>query len=1102
MTTPVRATTVASDFFENRIRPLFVERCQECHSVSTEKPGGGLLLDSKVGLEKGGASGPPVVPGKPEQSLLIKVLRGTAHDNKPMPPKGGPLKEAEIVAFEDWIRAGAVDPRTGPSKVAATGEAKKHWAFQKPVRPAFPRVVSREWIQTGLDAFILARLESNGLKPSPEANRRTLLRRITFDLTGLPPTPTEMQAFLRDTSKEAYAQAVDRLLASSSYGERWGRHWLDVARYADSKGYVFEEERRYAHSHTYRDWVVNAFNRDLPFDRFVIEQIAGDQVATGEDKSSLAALGFLTLGRRFLNNSQDIIDDRIDVVTRGLMGLTVQCARCHDHKFDPIPTADYYSLYGIFASSKEPDEKPLLGPNLDLAAVAEYGKEKELQEKEKRDYRAEQTSATLGKLRAKVSDYLLVVHDSEGMDGPKREGLARERSLDPNLVTAWKTRLIEWRGATNPVFVPWFAFERLPVAEFATGSTGLVTSLINGRLDGKIVNGQLPRLFQAQIPTNFTVVAHRYGELFAATERLWRLALETAQKAGLPEPTSLPNPDDESLRQILYGVDSPIQGIGGGIDRFFATPVAQKTRALQRKLDELDATHPGAPLRAMVLVDNQTPSDPVIFKRGNPGNPGSKVPRQQLALVSGTNRVPFQRGSGRLEWAESIVSTNNPLTARVWVNRMWQHHFGNPLVRTPSDFGVRSDPPVNPELLDYLAVRLMESGWSVKALHRELLLSATYRQSSDPLASGGTTNWVAKAEVQDSANTLYWRMNRKRTDFESMRDSLLAVSGSLDRSLGGRAVEMYDTEKPTVRRTLYGFIDRQNLPGILRSFDFASPDATSPGRFQTSVPQQALFWLNSRSVANEAQALLERPEIAKVSLEARVRRLYQLTYQRDPSAEEQGAARKFLKESLGDTLVPPSGAAWTYGVGWIDPVKGRSVQFQPFTVFKKNRWQMSATYPTKDSYAFASLEKSGGHPGKEPRSSVIRRWTAPRNLHLKISGPVRHSSTDGDGVRASLVSSRQGILGEWKIANKSEDIFLKDIEVRAGETLDFVVDPLEGDTSDAFDWAPDLMELNAGKQTWSAAIDFSGQKEWPRALDAWQRYAQVLLASNEFNFVD
>lgn len=1102
MATSVRATPVASDFFENRIRPLLSERCQECHSASTEKPDGGLLLDSKVGLEKGGTSGPPVVPGKPDQSLLIKVLRGIAHDNKPMPPKGGPLKEAEIVAFEDWIRAGAVDPRIGPSKVAAADEVKKHWAFQKPVRPAFPRVVSGEWIQTGLDAFILARLESNGLKPSSEANRRTLLRRVTFDLTGLPPTPSEMQAFLRDTSKEAYAQAVDRLLASSSYGERWGRHWLDVARYADSKGYVFEEERRYAHSHTYRDWVVNAFNRDLPFDRFVIEQIAGDQVATDGDKSPLAALGFLTLGRRFLNNSHDIIDDRIDVVTRGLMGLTVQCARCHDHKFDPIPTADYYSLYGIFASSEEPNEKPLLGPNLDLAQVAIYVKEKELREKEKRDYRAEQTSATLGRLRAKVSDYLLLVHDSEGMDGPKREGLARERSLDPDLVTAWKARLDGWRGATNPVFVPWFAFERLPIAGFSPGATGLVTSLISGRLDGKIVNRQLPRIFQAQIPTNFAAVAQRYGESFGATERLWRLALETAQKAGLPEPTSLPNPDDESLRQILYGADSPIQGIGGGIDRFFATPVAQKTRALQRKLDELEATHVGAPLRAMVLVDNPTPSDPVIFKRGNSGNPGSKVPRQQLALVSGTNRVPFQRGSGRLEWAESIVSTNNPLTARVWVNRMWQHHFGNPLVRTPSDFGVRSDPPVNPELLDYLAVRLMESGWSVKALHRELLLSATYRQSSDPLASGGKTNWVAKAELQDSANTLYWRMNRKRTDFESMRDSLLAVSGSLDRSLGGRAVEMYDTEKPTVRRTLYGFIDRQNLPGILRSFDFASPDATSPGRFQTSVPQQALFWLNSRSVTSEAQALLERPEIAKVSLEARVRRLYQLTYQRDPSAEEQGAARKFLKESLGDTLVPPSGAAWTYGVGWIDPVKGRSVQFQPFTVFKKNRWQMSAAYPTKDSYAFASLEKSGGHPGKEPRSSVIRRWTAPRNLHLNIKGPARHSSTDGDGIRASLVSSRQGILGDWKIANKSEDIFLKDIEVRAGETLDFVVDPLEGDSSDAFDWAPELIELNAEKQTWSAAIDFSGQKDWPRALGAWQRYAQVLLASNEFNFVD
>jgi len=1101
VSTAVAAEAVSADFFENRIRPVLAERCYECHSAAAEKLKGDLRLDTKAGWQKGGTSGPALVAGKPEDSLIVQVLRGTAHDVKAMPPKGGPLKDTEIAAFEEWIRAGAPDPRT-ETAAASPNPAGKHWAFRRPERPPWPGLKSGSWVRTGIDAFVLASLESKGLVPSPEADRRTLLRRATFDLTGMPPTPSEMEAYLADTSEQAYSRAVDRLLASPSYGERWGRHWLDVARYADSKGYVFEEERRYAYSHTYRDWVVAAFNRDLPFDRFVVEQIAGDQVATETDRSPLAALGFLTLGRRFLNNTQDIIDDRIDVVTRGLMGLTVQCARCHDHKFDPIPTADYYSLYGIFSNSREPDEKPLLGPNPDRVKAAEYEVDRDKRRKELADYRVERTADILKKLRERVGDYLLAAHDSASLDWTNLEGLARQRSLDPGLVAAWKGRLEQWRTRSHPVFAPWFAFEKFPAEGFAEKARELAVAVASGQLDGKPLNPKLSAAFRDQVLTNFAAVAARYGEVLTAVERDWRGTVEAARSAGLPEPKELAVADEEQLRLVLYGPDSPVQEVRDGVDRFFDTPVAQKLRALQRKLDELEATHPGAPLRAMAMVDNDKVSEPVVFKRGNPGNPGPTIPRHQLSVIAGPEPKPFAQGSGRLEFAQSVVSTNNPLTARVFVNRVWMRHFGSPLLRTPSDFGVRSDPPIHPQLLDYLAVRFMENGWSIKALHRELLLSATYRQSSDPSNTGEDKALVAKAEAVDPSNTLYWRMNRKRTDFESMRDSLLLVAGSLDRSVGGRPVEIYDTEKPAMRRTLYGFIDRQNLPGILRSFDFASPDATSSGRFQTSVPQQALFWLNSPFVAGEARAILERPDVAGLPDEARIRRLYALTFQREPEAGELAAARAFLAAATRDAAAPPAGASWRYGRGWFDPGTGRVADFKELPVFRDNRWQGGDKFPADAPRAYVSLGKDGGHPGTDAKHSAIRRWVAPADLAVRIRGRVNHPSKAGDGIRAVIVSSRAGPLGSWPVFNGAVEAAVGSVHVVAGETIDFVVDPVSSDDSDSFEWAPELVETDEEGRAWSAAADFSGRKDWPRSLDPWQRYAQVLLASNEFSFVD
>ncbi len=615
-----------------------------------------------------------------------------------------------------------------------------HWAFKPPTLPAIPSVQNVAWIANPIDHFVLAKLESAGLAPAPPADKRTLIRRATFDLIGLPPTAEEVNAFVADSSPDAFDKVVDRLLASPHYGERWGRHWLDVARYADSKGYVFQEERKYPWAYTYRDWVIRSLNADLPYDQFLLQQIAADRLATGPDKSSLAAMGFLTLGRRFLNREPDIIDDRIDVVCRGTMALTVGCARCHDHKFDPIPTADYYSLYAIFSNSPEDKNAPILGTPDQSPAALEY-----FQERTKR--------------QAAVDQFI----------DQQRKSLA------------------------------------------AKGVAG-----------------------------------------------------------GLPLPR---------LKQLL--------------DR----KTMEELRRLEKAVDELDATNPAAPPRAMCLTDSATVHPQHIFLRGNPDAHGDVVPAEFLKVLSGPDRKPFTQGSGRLELAQAIASKDNPLTARVMVNRVWLEHFGAGIVRTPSDFGMRSDPPTHPELLDWLAIQFMNDGWSLKKLHRLIMLSSTYRQSSDDNPS---------AESRDPQNLLVWRMNRRRLDFEATRNALLAAGGDLDDQMFGRAVDI--TAVPySHRRTVYGFIDRQNLPGLFRNFDFASPDATCPRRFTTTVPQQALFFMNSDFVIEQAKSLIRQPQVASRQIPGeRIVALYRVLFERAPTDDEKQLGAEFVAHESDD----PALSAW------------------------------------------------------------------------------------------------------------------------------------------------------------------------------------------------
>ncbi len=787
------------------------------------------------------------------------------------------------MAFAGQAEASATDIQVSPN---AGPTHSGHWAFQPVVKPVVPPNKLQGTQAHPVDAFLQKKLAEQGLTAAPDADARTLVRRATIDLLGIPPTSEDINRYASDRSPDAFARLVDRLLASPLYGERWGRHWLDIARYADTKGYVFEEERRYPYSYTYRDYVIRAFNTDLPYDRFLIEQIAADQLDLGEDKQPLAALGFLTLGRRFLNNIHDIIDDRIDVVFRGTMGVTVGCARCHDHKHDPVQSKDYYSLYGVFASSSEPAEKPLLGKNSESREYPAYLEERGKRTAEFEQFRQTKSAEAVAEVRRRTGDYLWVAFRAAASEGKgEAEAFAREKKLDPGIATQWGQRLKDAAWTNRVVIAQWLAFAALGTNDFAANAKILVVPWRNTATNASSQNSAILKTFADKAPASLQEVAEIINTLCKDVDETWQKLLKTNQPGQ--ELKGLPEPSFESVRQLLYGEGSPAIVSSGEILRLFDVPTAQKVRALQRKLDELDATHPGAPPRAMALVENSTPHNPRVFIRGNPGNSGESVPRQFLGFLTGPNRQPFSKGGGRLELAQSIANRKNPLTARVFVNRVWMHHFGTPLVQTPSDFGLRSEPPSNPDLLNYLAARFMEEEWSVKSLHRLIMLSHAYRQSSaeDP-----------RNAAIDPTNIGYWRMNRKRLDFESGRDSLLAISGRLDLAEGGHATDIA-TSPESRRRTVYGFIDRQNLPGVFRTFDFASPDTTSAQRFSTTVPQQALYLLNNRFVVEQAKSLLARAEVRKeTDLDKKVGALYRIIYQRTPEPDELQISRAFLSQ--------------------------------------------------------------------------------------------------------------------------------------------------------------------------------------------------------------
>jgi hypothetical protein len=848
--------------FENSVRPVLVDRCVKCHGPT--KQNGGLRLDSRAGALKGGDSGPAFIVGKPDDSLVVKAVR--RHPDVSAMPPTGPLPEKDVAAIQDWIRHGAVWPEKTPSSVglgdvaAIDAAAKSHWAFQPVADPVPPKFESG-WSFTPIDQFLLQQIKAANLEPSADADRLTLIRRATIDLIGLPPTQQECEDFAKDPDPTplAFNRVVDRLLASPRYGERWGRHWLDVARYADTKGYVFQEERRYPFSYTYRDWVVSSFNEDLPYDRFVSHQIAGDKTAGAETKH-LAAMGYLTVGRRFLQDIQEITDDRIDVVTRGLLGLTVSCARCHDHKYDPLSMQDYYGLYGVFASSEEPKELPLLGGSVGASQRADFDKKMAERVGALDKYLNEQHATVQKRL---IDDAGKLLRMSLSSPPGKLAEAAKKEGVSPGAARKWSERwnqrVAEAKKNHDPALAVWAAVYEVADRDFPTKASTAMTRLK--------ANAKSP--LAAELRPLLEKPLKSRADLAAVYEKFVR---EAAFK-----------PNAAKAHPSLFGEAGAFQIPRAEVQQFLDRKQREKTKELERGIEELKVKHPGAEARAMVMVDRPNPVEPRVFLRGNPGRPGPATTRAVPAVLTNGKRVPFKEGSGRRELAAAIVDPKNPLTARVLVNRAWQWRFGKGLVESPSDFGLRSPPPSHPELLDHMARRFVEDGWSVKRLHRQMLGSHVYQISSSPSQAQA---------ARDVDNRLLTRFPRLRLEWEILRDSMLAASGSLDGSMGGRPTPLF-AEPMNVRRTMYGFIDRQNLDGAFRTFDFATPDATSPQRFVTTVPQQGLFLLNSKFASTNAERLAGRTE-ESADPRRRIESLFQAAYSRQPSSDETDRALAYL----------------------------------------------------------------------------------------------------------------------------------------------------------------------------------------------------------------
>ena len=1075
-----------ADFFESQIRPLLAEHCVGCHGPRRQE--GGLRLDSRTAVLKGGDGGAAAIAKDPNASRMLQAVRYAG--DLQMPPDGK-LPETAANALQHWIERGLPWPESAaPLQADAAGS---HWAFQPINNPEVP-VVNGVSVPHPVDAFIQQRLQREGLAMSAQADRRTLLRRVWYSTTGLPPSHSEVERFAADPDPHAWEKAIDQLLSSRAHAEHWARHWLDIARYSDTKGYVYaREERFWVHAWNYRDWVIQSLSEDMPYNRFLLLQLAADQVVDSRP-DDLAAMGFLTVGRRFLGVRRDIIDDQIDVVCRGTMALTVGCARCHDHKYDPIPTADYYSLYGVFDSSREA-LVPLANAE---GANAEFLTSWQKKATDANSVLQERRAATAARIRSRVADYLHAQLDLSRYPEAGFDQILASTDLLPSCVHRWRDALQHSERTGEPVFAAWHAFRKIPAAEFPALAASIHQQLL--LLPHDHLNARVRSAFAAA-PASMSEVVQRYGDLLRTVDTEWQALQQQAQSAGQPAPVQLPDASSEALRQVLYSPsgpcyvpDEPVMSTEYDFDTGTCNELWKQQVELERMI--LQATT--QPRFAVVLRDRAVPVEPRIFLRGDPARRGDPVPRQFLSLLSNPDRRPFTQGSGRLELAQAIIDPANPLTARVIVNRVWAQHFGAGLVATPGDFGLRSEAPSHPELLDWLATWFVREGWSLRKLHRLLLTSAAYRQNSTGPEDPQLLQTVLS---RDPANRLLWRMNSHRLSFEEMRDSMLTASGQLDSTPVGRARDLFKTPYPR-HRTIYGLVDRQFLPGTLRIFDFANPDLHIPQRSETTVPQQALFLMNHPLVLEQVQKLAAAVEAADTDDEQRVRHVFQRTLLRPPRDEELAASLQLLQQPTATRDPQPSTVAdWSYGFGKVDEVAGRVMNFTPLPHFTGTAWQGGPAFPD-GPLGWVQLTAAGGHPGNDRDHACVRRWTAPAAMTVSIRSKLVHEPEPGDGIRAFIVSSRSGILTQMKIHKQQHEPASCSFQVEAGETLDFVVDIGEQLNSDQFLWSIEVQEADAVEQpaVWSSTADFPTQ---PRPeLTPLQQLAQVLLVSNEFLFVD
>ncbi len=762
------ATDEDAAFFEKKIRPVLIEKCYECHSAEAKSVKGGLLLDSRDGIRKGGDSGPAVVPGSLKESLILDAVRYENKELQMPPPKhGGKLPEQVLLDLQHWIERGAADPRERQSERIAgidLAKGREHWAFKPLSKPHIPTPKAGEWPRSDIDRFVMEQLESSGLAPVADADIGTLVRRLSFDLTGLPPHPEILKKFSNNGSREMIEKFVDDLLSSAAFGERWGRHWLDVARYADSTGRG--SNLLYPHAWRYRDYVIASFNADKPYDQFIREQIAGDLLESTQEaqkNAMLVATGFLALGPKQLNEPDrlqfklDVIDEQLDTVGQAFLGLTIGCARCHDHKFDAIPQRDYYALAGIFMST-----------------------------------------------------------------------------------------------------------------ETLYGTVGVITNAHPSTLH-ELSPGE------PTLPAQFSV-----QQLKSESERIEK---QIKDLYGKNSPGSFRLPDDpQKARDSITA-------------RIRLAQVRQRLRETKE-----DGTL--KPL-AMGARESKHPADMPLYARGEPSKPLAPVTRGFLQVLPNSKIKINESSSGRRELADWIASPQNPLTARVYVNRVWQHLFGRGIVATPDNFGGSGETPSHPELLDHLASEFIANGWSLKKLIREIVLSRTYQLSS---------NIQTAAYAVDPDNQLLWRMSPRRLDAEATRDAMLSVSGNLKMKppvgsvaarvgdgFSGLAAAFESKETAAGNRSVYLTVLRDQTNDALRLFDFANPNAVTGRREETTTPAQALFLLNNPTIEAMAVAWSQKLSNQFGTEDEKIAAAYMQAFSRNPVVAELEGARSFLaktRESL------------------------------------------------------------------------------------------------------------------------------------------------------------------------------------------------------------